>query len=273
MIPETGVPLEGVSATWSAVVRTMQALAAVACFTIAVEQDAMWRRGLLNSVWRADVLTSWWGWRRRFMTSGVLRQLPWVQMMLAATLLLNAALPDHLPYSGSLSATMLAISLWLTALRFRGTVNGGSDGMLFTVLVGLAVATSPLASPRLAYGAVLFVAAQVVLSYFRAGLVKARQPAWWTGEALRSFLAIPAYSVPTWVPQMPLLLRTLSVAVILFELAAPLALFSTTACLLYSAVAWCFHLATALIFGLNRFLLVWTAALPSVWFAAYLIQS
>jgi hypothetical protein len=165
------------------------------------------------------------------------------------------------------------MTLWLTAVRFRGTVNGGSDGMLFTVLVGLAVATAPMATPRLAQGAVLFVAAQLLLSYFRAGLVKARQPAWWTGEALRSFLAIPAYGVPAWVPQAPALLRVASVMVILFELAAPLALFNTTACLIYSAVAWCFHLATALIFGLNRFLLVWSTALPSVWFAVHLLQS
>jgi hypothetical protein len=36
-------------------------------------------------------------------------------------------------------------------------------------------------------------------------------------------------------------------------------------------VAWCFQLATAVVFGLNRFVLAWSAALPAVWFAARLI--
>jgi hypothetical protein len=45
------------------------------------------------------------------------------------------------------AAALLAFTGWLSALRFRGNVNGGSDAMLFTVLGGLAVAQESV--PRL----------------------------------------------------------------------------------------------------------------------------
>jgi hypothetical protein len=68
-------------------------------------------------------------------------------------------------------------------------------------------------------------------------------------------------------------LRVVSIGVIAFELAAPIALVSTSSAYLYTAVAWCFHLATAVVFGLNRFVLAWSAALPAVWFAARLLHA
>lgn len=262
-----------VSVLFAQVVHAMQLLAAIACLLIGLEHKALWRRGVIADIWSPAVLNAWWGWRRPLMVPAVFRVLPWVQIALAAVLMLASFGEARYAALSSVTAAALAGTLWLTALRFRGTVNGGSDGMLFTVLLGLAVATWPSGQTRVAQAGVLFVAAQVVLSYLRAGLVKARQPDWWNGEALRSFLAIPAYAVPTWVPQTPTLLRVVSVGVVLFELAAPVALLDARACLLYSAVAWCFHLATALVFGLNRFLLVWSAALPSVWFAVHLVQA
>jgi len=74
------------------------------------------------------------------------------------------------------------------------------------------------------------------------------------------------------VPRQHRVLSVASVAVMFFELSAPAALLGVRACLIYTAVAWCFHLATAVVFGLNRFLLVWSAALPSLWFAVQLLH-
>ena len=122
-------------------------------------------------------------------------------------------------------------------------------------------------------GGVLYIAAQLTLSYARAGIVKAKERSWWSGHALSSFLALPAYGVPAWVPRrMPddrLLLRLASVGVIGFECLAPLAWLDPVACLALIAVAFTFHAATAALFGLNRFLLAWTAALPSLWYAVH----
>jgi hypothetical protein len=264
---------DAMGGSWDAVVRTMQLLAGFACAIVAAEHAQMWRRGVIDAVWRPEVLAPWWGWRRVFMQSPLPRAVPWLQFVLAGVLVVGTMFAERAALSGALAAAGLAATVWLSALRVRGTMNGGSDGMLFTVLVGLACATWPSAPPRLAQGAMVFVAAQLLLSYVRAGLAKAAQRSWWSGEALGHFLAIPAYGVPAWVPRSSWLLRLVSPALVLFELAAPVVLLDLRACLIYSAVAWCFHLATAVIFGLNRFLLAWSAALPSVWFAVQLLHA
>jgi hypothetical protein len=205
------------------------------------------------------------------MTPTLMATVPTLQLAAAALLLLAAIFPPMAPVSLFAAAALLCL-LWLTAVRVRGTMNGGSDGMLFTVLLGLTMATWPNATETVHAGGVLYVAAQLVLSYVRAGLVKVRERAWWSGDALRAFLDVPAYAVPSWVPRQRGILCVASVAVMLFELSAPAAMFGVRACLIYGAVAWCFHLATALVFGLNRFLLVWSAALPSLWYAMQLLQ-
>lgn len=253
-------------------VRMVQCLAAVAMFVVGLEWQALQRRGTLNAVWPADLLREEWGWRRVLMAPATTRVIPLMQLLLAAVLLLAAWLEVRPSTVSAVAAGGLAATLWHTAVRVRSTMNGGSDGMLFVVLLALAVATAPVAQ-ALRHGALLFVAAQLVMSYLRAGWVKAREHDWWTGHALRSFLSIPAYGVPRWLPQAPVLLRTASFGVLLFELAAPVALVSPAAAVAYAAVAWCFHFATAVVFGLNRFLLAWSAALPSLWFAAHLLQA
>jgi hypothetical protein len=89
----------------------------------------------------------------------------------------------------------------------------------------------------------------------------------------RAFLALPAYGVPAWVPrQLPhdaLVLRMASAGVIGFECLAPVAWFDPMACLVVIGVALAFHAGTAVLFGLNRFLLAWSAALPSLWYAVH----
>lgn len=252
--------------------RAMQSVTALAMIVIGSEWRALQRRGTLDTVWAVDALQGQWGWRRVFMGRSITRAMPLAQLLLATTLLLSAWV-DAVPTGvGALAAAGLAATLWHTAVRVRSTMNGGSDGMLFIVLLALALAMSP-ASRMFRHGALLFVAAQLIMSYVRAGWVKARERDWWTGDALRSFLAIPAYGVPRWLPQAPRLLRVVSCGVVLFELAAPVALVSPTAAVAYAAVAWGFHFATAVVFGLNRFLLAWSAALPSLWFAAHVVQN
>jgi hypothetical protein len=254
------------------VTRLMRALTALSMIVVALEWQAMQASGVLRDVWREETLRGWWGWRRLLMRDGITRAMPWVQTSLASLLLLAAMLDDRRDSMGAMAAAGLAVSVWHTAVRVRGTMNGGSDGMLFIVLLMLALATAPV-STRVQHAAVVFVAAQVLLSYLRAGLVKARERDWWNGTALAAFLAIPAYGVPRWIPRSPLLLRVASIGVIVFELAAPIALVSTSSALMYTAVAWCFHLATAVVFGLNRFVLAWSAALPALWFAARLLHA
>ena len=264
--------MSGSVAEFDTVCRLMQVLAALAMIVAGLEWQAMQAGGVVREVWREATLRRWWGWRRLLMTDAVTRSIPIVQVTCATVLLLAAMLDDRRDPMGSLAAAALAFTVWHTAVRVRGPINGGSDGMLFTVLLSLTVATAPVPH-RVQQGALLFVAAQALLSYVRAGWVKVRERDWWTGHALAAFLAIPAYGVPRWVPRHPALLRALSPVVMLFELAAPVALLSVPAAYAYTAVALVFHVATAVLFGLNRFLLAWSAALPAVWFAAHMTRA
>ena len=56
---------------------------------------------------------------------------------------------------------------------------------------------------------------------------------------------------------------------IAFECLSPLAWFDPIACIVLIVLALGFHTTAAAVFGLNRFLLAWSAALPSLWYAVH----
>ncbi|MET0287581.1 MAG: hypothetical protein ABW352_24045 [Polyangiales bacterium] len=144
----------------------------------------------------------------------------------------------------------------LQAARFRGSYNGGSDAMTLVVLLGLALART--FSPRLGLA---YIAAQLVLSYFLAGLFKLRDPAWRDGSALPRLLAAPQYrSAALHVP----FARVAGYAVIVFECAFPLALLDAQAAWAFTVAGITFHVLNARVLGLNRFLWAWLAAYPAL---------
>jgi len=250
------------------IVTTMCVLASVAAMVNAAE---LWRLRVnfsASGTWRAATLAKSWGLLAPTLAPRGFSLVLLMQFVAAAILPFSAGTE-----LGAACAATLALSTLLSAMRFGGTVNGGSDAMLFTVLVALSVAQLGGASTLLGEGALLYVAAQTTLSYLRAGVVKVRERAWFTGEALRAFLAMPAYGVPTSVPRGLPLLRFGGISVACFELLAPIAWLHPTLCLAYIVLALAFHAGAALLFGLNRFLLAWASALPSLWFAMHRIHT
>jgi hypothetical protein len=154
-------------------------------------------------------------------------------------------------------ATSLAISV-----RFRGSFNGGSDSMLLVVTVSLALAHTFPDHARLAVG---YCAIQLALSYVLAGLAKLRDPAWRTGRALAILVELPQYRVPRRLAQLGARLTRLgSYAILAFELAFPLAFTSSLAATIVLSIGVAFHVANALVFGLDRFLWTWLAAYPAL---------
>lgn len=171
------------------------------------------------------------------------------------------------PHATALS--FLFLTTLLIAMRWRGTYNGGSDYMTLIVLLALSVAHSFEGDPRVAAGALWYVAIQVCLSYFIAGWVKLKNPHWRNGRALSGFLGSSYYDAPkAWSRMTPRLAFALSWGVILFECGFPLALISPRVCVAYLAVAILFHLANVYFFGLNRFLFAWGAAYPALYHAS-----
>lgn len=221
------------------------------------------RRALADDgIWRWDTLAIELGGLRTFLAYGPFQAV--LAVRLAASLALIAGVRGP-----------VAPVLWLTTLlvnvRFRGTFNGGSDLMAMVLLTALVAAHVGASSPVVVNLAIIYVAVQGVLSYFVAGVVKAVNPDWWRGDALAAFVARPDFGAPVAVRRAlggPLG-RVASWAVIVFELAFPLAFTGVPAAIVLVALALVFHLANVVVFGLNRFLLTWAATWPAIVYVAY----
>lgn len=166
-------------------------------------------------------------------------------------------------------AILLLTSVWILA-RCDGPYNGGADRV--AVLMQSCLLTThlcrdldaPLRWQEAAFG---YLAIQIILSYFMAGWVKVVNPEWRRGQALLDVFAFSAYpqseSLRGWA-QWPRLLFVMGWAVMIFELAFPLALLRFDTLVIALVLAALFHTANALLFGLNRFVWVWIASYPSL---------
>lgn len=150
--------------------------------------------------------------------------------------------------------------------RFQGPYNGGSDLLGYLILVCLCLAHAA-PDPRWREYALAYLALQPILSYFKSGWSKAIHRDWWSGQALRDVFDFSAYPVSQAVRARfrdSALLAPMSWAVILFELAFPLALLHRDALVAALALAAAFHLANFLLFGFNRFVWIWVASYPAI---------
>jgi hypothetical protein len=170
----------------------------------------------------------------------------------------------------SISAGIIFISSWLISIRWRGSLNGGSDSMTAIVALSVWIASLFPNYPIVTQGCLAFLAVQLTASYWIAGLVKLKNPVWRNGKALPQFFNVPGYnSPPEWVHLLfrkPGIAKVSCVGVILFECLFPLAWLSPTICAVFLISAFAFHLMNFWIFGLNRFVFAWLAAYPALYF-------
>lgn len=151
--------------------------------------------------------------------------------------------------------------------KYQGPYNGGADRMGLLVLLSLtclrATNNLQIQEPLLAY-----VAVQSILSYFLAGLAKARHKMWWNGTALRNLLSQSHYVAKTFVSKsFPA--QGLCVLLLVFELGFPFLLLNKYLLFAGLALAFLFHLINARILGLNRFVWVWLSTYPAlIWLEA-----
>ena len=174
-------------------------------------------------LWLWPRLRKVWGFSRSF------QALLWLRLVASLALFFGA--PPALIW-------VLLFTTVYTAVRFGGTLNGGSDYMTVVAL-----------SSRLIPWGDTYLAVQLTLSYFVAGIVKVRQKEWRTGRALTTLTGLPGWMA--W-------------PVLLWECTFPLAWFGHGLCVAYLTVGVIFHLANAKVLGLNRFFWIWLAAYPSL---------
>jgi hypothetical protein len=182
-----------------------------------------------------------------------------IARLLAASLLFGFGTSSVLP---GLWLSQLAI-----AVRFRGTFNGGSDSMTLLILLALSIASFAPQQPLLQSACLLYIGVQASLSYFVAGLAKLKEADWRRGAALPSFVLNTPYGAPVWTRALvgrAHVSMLLSWGVMAFECLFPLSWLDPRVCLGFLAIGAGFHLANALVFGLNRFLFAWAAAYPAL---------
>lgn len=166
-------------------------------------------------------------------------------------------------------ALFLFISTLLISLRFRGSFNGGSDFMALIILSALTIEAF-FQTPKFSTGVLWYIAIQSATSYFIAGLVKIKQKDWLTGAAFKKFILSPNYNPPQLIRQVSqnnFIAISASWLVILFELSFPFILLQNQRTAgLWLLIGFSFHLMNFIIFGLNRFLIIWLATYPAIYF-------
>lgn len=154
----------------------------------------------------------------------------------------------------------------LVLTRYQGPYNGGSDrlGLLILYCLSLSHWLPEGIGQELPFG---YLGMQVILSYLISGQVKITNPEWRSGRALQDVFLFSAYPVSKALRRLadyPRLLWVASWAIMLFEVLFPLSLWSPGTLVFALCLAALFHLANAVLFGLNRFLWAWLASYPSI---------
>jgi len=151
------------------------------------------------------------------------------------------------------------------ALRYRGSFNGGSDYLGLIISLGASLILLFPGNTLVIHGVLYYLALQLSLSYFFAGLIKIKKPLWQKGLALPQFLNHTIFFKSTLIKKLTLntrLMFLLSWMIMLWEITFPLAWLNPQWCLISCAIGLIFHLANFWFFGLNRFLLLWPLLYP-----------
>lgn len=179
-----------------------------------------------------------------------------LQLVSALTLLVIPALA---------ALVVLYLSSLLLALRFG---PDGGDKLALVVCPGAILVALGLAlpAPSLILAGTLWTGGQLTIAYFASGASKLIIPQWRSAEALRA--ALTSYSFGNGpsaaVVRSAPLARVIAWAIMLIEALFPLALllpFGWLCAVL--ALALLFHLAIAVVMGLNTYPLAFLAAYPS----------
>lgn len=257
----------------SALLLTLK-LASVATLQQSVEFLAVEPAFSERGVWRWSVLREEFAFLPRFLRGLAdlligdrgFSRLTRLRLLVAIFLLGSTTLPAlHLARGVEPAfAVFLFVSQILTSLRWRGTFNGGSDFMLTVIWTGICLEMIP----GLAHAGLLYIGLQVTASYFVAGVAKLSQPAWRRGEGLASFLKTSSLhpELPSVLPAWSLV--TLSFLILAFELLFPLTWLSPELAWFGISLGFGFHLVVFKLFGLNRFVLAWSAGYPALLFCS-----
>lgn len=160
------------------------------------------------------------------------------------------------------------VFLCLLFIRLGGSFNGGSDAMTALVLAACTAHAIFSESEKVTKFCLWYLAFQIILSYFVAGVVKIRSTSWRNGQALKVLFSKSNYVVPSTalkVLNWPLVSQTACWIILIFECSFPVVLLNSNIAAVYIGFAFVFHGANFYLLGLNRFVWAWMAAYPALW--------
>jgi len=167
--------------------------------------------------------------------------------------------------TGYLLLTMLLIHL-LTMFRNRAGTDG-ADQMQTIVLACLSCYYAT-ADPLIRESVLWFIAFQISLAYFTAGIAKIFSPSWRKGTVMKTSFAHLALGSKGLYKLMPKGARTnqlMAILVIMFESAFPFFMLSgPKICIVALVCGFLLHLLIAIGLGLPRFLFTFVAGYPAV---------
>jgi hypothetical protein len=176
--------------------------------------------------------------------------------------------PGSMPSAPALLPIILAVE-FLSLVRSGGYGMEGSDQLHLILLCNLTIYYAT-ADPLARRAVVWFIALQLMLAYFTAGVAKLRTRQWRKGTAINSVLSTESYGsrlLAEWLGKMPAAGKFMCWGVIVFECAFPFAILASPqialAALLCGAV---FHLTIAASMGLNGFFWTFISAYPAIYF-------
>jgi hypothetical protein len=165
-------------------------------------------------------------------------------------------------------ACLFLLLLIIVADSYRNPMGGeGADQMHMILVVSLAIGSFPGSTSTVRVAALLFIAAQSLLSYAASGFAKLISPIWRSGVAISGILSTRDYGIPA-VGEYFVRHRSISTMLawmtIVFECAFILAVSSPWVALVFITLGICFHAGVAVIMGLNAFLIAFPATYPAL---------
>lgn len=211
------------------------------------------RPGWLYSGWRIKVLDY-------IFADKQFRLLILVRILLIVSLVFNRN--NHI-YLASGLAILFIISCLLNLRHFQG--RDGADETLSILLFGLLAyyATDP--ALKLRWAGPVFIIAQFSLSYFISGYYKLISKTWRSGKAVKEVITTEIYGKPSlyFTVENGLISYICCWAIILWEITFPLIFFMPYPYFLIWLVAGVvFHISTAIIMGLNTFMMAFLTSYP-----------
>lgn len=162
-------------------------------------------------------------------------------------------------------------------MNFRSSYGlDGSYQMTLVILFALSIGSLFGVNSPISTICLLFIAGELITSYFIAGFYKLISPMWRTSSALHGIFSTRSYGHGFFfqlINRMQLLTTFLSWFVFLFEmLFFTVLFFHPMYTILFFTIGFLFHVFNAIFMGLNNFLFTFSAAYPALFYCVNYIH-